>query len=72
MARIVQNLNFSALSVTSSEVVIRKPAPREAKARATATRCTPLKLKTSPQPPGKRIKAPTRTTREKVVIGPLP
>ena len=63
---------FSALSATSSEVVTRMLAPRGAKARATAARCAPLKLKISPPPPGMRIKAPTRTTREKVVIGPLP
>ena len=72
MAKIVRNPNFSALRVTSSEVVTRKPAPSEAKARAMGARYAPPRLKKSPQPPGMRIKAPTRTTREKVATGPLP
>ena len=72
MAKIAQNPSFSALSVTSSEAVTKRPAPREAKARAMAAKCAPPKLKTSLQPPGMRIKAPKRTTREKVATGPPP
>ena len=71
-AKIARKLNFSAPSATSSEVVTRRPAPRGAKARAMAARCTPPRLKTSTLPPGMRIKAPTRTTSEKVATAPLP
>ena len=60
-------------NATSSEVVIRRHAPDGAKEREkeTAAKCVPWTPK-NPQPPGKRIKAPKRTTKEKVVIGPLP
>ena len=68
-----QNPNCNAPSATSPEVVTRKHAPSRAKERVkvTAARCVPHTLR-NPQPPGKRIKAPTRTTREKVATGPLP
>ena len=73
LGKTARNPNCIALSATSLEMVTRKHAPSRTKERVKqmAARCVPWTPR-NPQPPGKRIKAPTRTTREKVATGPLP